>query len=319
MWPSRRTLVRTASLLALAATASWADTAEACDWAPGIVTTYPSAGTTLAANDRVVVSVLESAVEDDDFRVQVDGVDVPFQVSKRFDGRSVFLSTDFFEITPDSASLTEGSSLTVDVVGEDGEPDPLAVYNLGAVDDTPLLPAEPAASLEVEFSAADEGDSCGVPDQYRAFVTLDEALSFSDGERSRFLVLTVHPANGGPDAAVGRSVRVADEPLSEISASAPGDLDPATLCVRATVSDAEGDEQLLLEDCDLCESFPELCGVGGAETGDIETGGGETDGGSGGAAEGGDGCNIGTAGPMSWPLVLLGMLAGGVRRRRRSR
>ena len=294
----------------------WGTDAQACDWAPGVQSVHPSSASTLASNDAIVVAMLDASLEPENVQVLIDGAAVETESPLLFDGQSVFLPIDHHVLTLPEGALAEGSSVVVNRLDEDdGSASELATYTVGAADESPLLGDEIGAAIEVSFMPADEGDSCGVPDNYSAHLVLDAPVGFEDGARSRFIELVFYPADQGPEAAIGRTVRSADDGSVEFYASAPGDADPSTLCARASVTDVSGEAQLLVEDCTLCDSFPELCEDGGGET----DGEAESDSDSAGGAEGGSGggCNVGGA-PGGFALVLLGMLGAGVRRRRRS-
>ncbi|MEM6296725.1 MAG: MYXO-CTERM sorting domain-containing protein [Myxococcota bacterium] len=339
--PSRSLLAL--SLLVPASVAGlWSADAQACDWIPGIVSQHPADGATLASNDNIVLGVLEADLSQTELQVLVDDQEVEVESAMLFDGESTFLSTDHFLLTL-AESPSEGATVVISADADEGELVPLASYVVGPADGSPVLSAEIAASLSVAFQPFDESDSCAEPARYRATLELDAALDFDDGARSRFLEVAFYPAEQGPEAAVGRTIRDA-QGVNVVTASVPADADPSTLCVRGSVVDALGEEAVLLEDCALCDSFPELCDDGSAG----ETEGGETDGetesesggetegepgggesggeaesdsdsDSAGAAEGGSagGCSVGGGPGAPLAFVMLGMMAGSVRRRRR--
>lgn len=338
----RRPLLLTSFLLAAAAVALPGSNAEACDYQAGINGSHPDAEAVVAANDAIVLAVLETNFVAFDVEVQLEGASVQSEGLMLVEGRTTFLDSDFVQLDLSPAVLTEGDALTVSVSSQ-GLSGLEASYTVGPADESPLLPASLGATLDLEFVPFDESDSCGVPDRYRAAVSLDAAIEHTAGQRTRFVQLAFYPADGNPADAVGRSARAVREPISEIFGSFPADEDLATLCAEVSVFDTSGEQEVLLEDCDLCDSFPDLCEPGGGETGGGETDGAETDSGetdgaetegaetdgqpsgetgmvdsesdsAGGAAgESGSGCSVGDPAAASGLLLLLGLL--GIRRR----
>ena len=134
-------LLLLASLFAGAAVSLMSNAAEACDWQPGIVDTFPRSETTIAANDRLVLSILESDVSLYDVQVQVDGVDAPFELTPLFEERSVFLDSDLVAVTL-SEPLTEGATLSLTATSE-LVPEVQASYEVGAADESELRASGP--------------------------------------------------------------------------------------------------------------------------------------------------------------------------------
>jgi len=327
---SHRSIVLAASMLVAGGAFLVSDVAEACDWQPGIAGVYPHSEQTLAANDAIVFSVIDADVGEYTLNVEVDGTPVEAEIQPLFTEQTVFLDAAFHRLVLSDA-LTEGSMVTVTAeselfVGVE------ASYAVGPADASELAVDPGGVELAVEF-VPDDNDSCSLPAHYNATATLGAALMQGEGERSRFLQLSFHATGGDPIDTVGRAIR----PLSDLTGDAsiavyggfPGGEDPAALCARVSLLDALGGEELLFEDCALCDSSPAACDSGGT------TGGGETDGGSGeggslddsggaetdgdsaGAASEGSGGGCSTAGhlPLYWSLLMLGLVA--IRKTRR--
>ena len=267
--------------------------AEACSFETGFQGAFPPSGSTLAANDSIILALLWTHVSELGLSVQVDGEDVPFETSTRFPEKLVFLSNDFIEIAFPGGTPPVGSTITVR--GESGTEfgNPLELtYVVGPADDTPLIDAGGEPEMSLSLISPEEGDTCGIPERYSASATIPQELNDADGERTRFLQMTFYRAEGGPTSVVGRGVAGPGDRGSRISANFPGGEDPSTLCAQVSVDDAFGNSEILLEDCDLCGSFPEVC-----EQDEDQS------------------CSVGGRGSFPWTLALLAF-AGVVRRRR---
>lgn len=287
----RRLLFAASCLLATASVALASTEARACSIAGGVRSVHPASDTTLPENDRIVLSLLLASTGDLGLTVQVDGQDVAFETQTRFSEVSVFPVTTFVEIVLADGSAPEGSTVTVQSEGSDvldGSVD--LSYVVGPADDSPLVGPSIEPMLSLRFVPAEEGDTCGVPDRYASNVEFGSAFDLADGQRTRFFELLYYRADD-PDAVVARGASAPGEFGSSVSTSIPGGEDVSTLCAQVSVQDARGESEVVLEDCDLCTSYPDAC-----------------------ADADGQGCAVGGDRSVSWALGLL--LLGGLARRR---
>ena len=268
--------------------------ARACSIAEGLQSVHPPPGSTLAENDRIVLALLLAGVDDLGLSVQVDGADVEFETQTRFSEVSIFPGETFVEIVLADGSAPEGSTVTVQGESPDGFGLSLDLsYVVGPADDSPLVESALDPMLSLRYVAAEEGDTCGLPNRYSSNVDFGDAFELEEGQRTRFFELIYYRADQGPDAVVARGASAPRDFGSSASTSIAGGEDLSTLCAQVSVQDALGQSEVVLEDCDLCASHPEACAAGDEQ-----------------------GCSVVGDRSLSWAMLFV--LLGGLGRRRGS-
>lgn len=230
--------------------------AAACVFVSGVVAAHPS-GPVLPANDSIVLQLI--SVDGSQFAVDatVDGESVTVGDTTILEGSSWWGTDSLVRIDFPDGLLVPGASVELSVAVPLASHSSLDVaYTVGSADNSDLVGRWGDVSFSMELQPM-SNDSCSTPEFHVLEATpTDTAVSSLQAERSRFVELVVY-AEGEPGEALVTSVSNAER--APAVASFATEAEAADLCARLSVSDAAGARETVLDTCDLCESFPELC------------------------------------------------------------
>ncbi len=230
--------------------------AEACVYFVGVVAAHPS-GPILPANDSIVLQL--NLVDRSQIAVDatVDGESVTVEETTILEGSAWWGADSLVRVDFPDGLLVPGASVELSVaVSSSSDPSFDVAYTVGSADNSELLGRWRDVSLSMEVQPIST-ESCGAPDLYiLEAAPTDATASPLPAARSRFVELVVYPALE-PGEAVVTSVSSAERVWA--IASFETEVEAADLCARLSVSDASGARETVLDTCDLCERFPELC------------------------------------------------------------
>jgi len=230
--------------------------AEACELVVGVPWAYPS-GSVLAANDSIVLPLQLAEASELLLDATVDGEPVAVETTTILDGSSWWGTSSLVRVDFVDGLLVQGATIELSVSVPRASNGSLDVaYTVGSADNSELLQRWEEVSLSMEFQPQ-PSESCGVENLYRLEAApTDEVVASHQGERSRFVELVVY-LQDEPGETVATSVSSAER-TATITSFVQGP-EVAELCVRVSVTDASGVRETVLDACDLCERFPELC------------------------------------------------------------